>query len=83
MPDGTRRLSSSTIQWSAPVAHQVDAGHRDPHRVRRHELAQVAAARGLVDDRGGDDAVGDDLPLAVDVAQERLERADALGEPGR
>ena len=64
-----------------PVAHEVDAGHGDPHRVLRHELAEAGAAGGVVDDRGGDDAVVDDPALAVDVAQERLQRADALGEP--
>ena len=65
-----------------PVAHEVDARHPDAHGIGGREGALPVPAGRVVDDRRGDHAVGDDLPGAVDVAEERLERPHPLREPG-
>ena len=69
----------------APVvaAHEVEPGDADPQVARRPDaLHGRLEVLGTVDDARGHDALRDDPALAVDVGDERVERAHALGEPG-
>ena len=84
--EGRRTRSACGRCPPAPATRRCGRG-RGPGRRRRSRRRRAAEAvqGGLVvvgggDDLGGDDALGDDPPLAVDVGDEGVERADALGE---
>ena len=66
------------------VAHEVEAGDPDPDAVARaharHRRLEVVRA---VEHALRQDALGDDPALAVDVGDERVERAHALREARR
>jgi hypothetical protein len=62
-------------------AEQVGADDGDVDVARDLEAAHLAAVvLATVDQLAGDDAVGEDFGVGVDVAQEEIERGDALGE---
>ena len=64
------------------VAHEVEACDADPDVARDPEPAKLRlVVVGGVDDVAGDDALGDDPLVAVGIGDERVQRADALGEP--
>ncbi len=68
-------------ELAARGADDVEAGDADGGHVPRQAPVQLAlVALGMVDRRGGDDPGGDDLPPAVGVEQEVVERPEALGE---
>ena len=82
MPDGTRRLSSSTSQWSArsrtrsmpaTAIRTASAGNSLPSRFQPGASSTTGA---------GITPSATIRALGVDVAQERLQRAHPLGEPG-
>ena len=83
MPDGVRRLSSSTRKLPGVVAHEVDPGHVDAHPADGVEaLDAPVVVRRAGDEPAGHDAVGEDLAGAVDVAEEPLEREHPLAHAG-
>ena len=65
------------------AADEVDAGQVHPYAVRRLDAGgrpgEVAARD---DQRVRHDAVGEHLPVSVDVGEERLQRPHPLGHPG-
>ena len=52
-----------------------------PHRLTVQDGAHAAQPGSGVDDPGREDAVGHDLPLRVDVAEEGVESRGPLHEP--
>ena len=63
------------------VADDVQAGDADPDAARRLDAAHLGLeVVGGADHLGRDEALGDDRLRAVDVGDERVERADALCE---
>ena len=68
---------------SGAVAHEVDAGHVDPHTARGIETGDTTVeVRRARDQPARYHPVGEDLARPVDVGQEPLEREDALAHPG-
>ena len=82
MPDGTRRLSSSTTHRPGPSltrsTPQICA--RTAADAQTTPLSRNSGC--AVDHLAGHDAVTDDLPLAVDVRDEQVEALGTLGQPG-
>ena len=64
-------------------AHHVGATDGDPGPLGRSEPAHLGPVLGtLIHHLGGDDAVGDDFGVAVDVLQEEVQDLQALSEAG-
>ena len=77
-PVGIRTLSSSTL--NSPSAPRTTSSPAKPTQPAPRRPACRLVERALVDEAVRHDAGLDDPPLAVGVAQEGVECADALGE---
>jgi len=69
-------------EFACVEAQQIGTDHGDVDVARDLEAAHLAAVvLATVDQLARHDAVGEDFGVGVDVAQEGVQRGDALGEP--
>ena len=78
-PLGTRRLSSSTAKLPSGQPHEIGAGDRDVEMPAQEDPAHLApVVLRAVDQLARHDAFREDAAVVVDVAQEQIERGQAL-----
>ena len=74
-------MSSRTTNSPVEQAQQIGADDRDVDVARHLQSAHLPpVVLATVDELAGDDAVGEDFGIGVDVAEKQIERGDALGE---
>jgi len=82
-PGGNAQVVLQRVQGAVGVAHQVRAADVRPHAQRRGDAhALWAEIDRILEQHRREHLVLDDLLLAVDVADEQVQRAHALLEPG-